>query len=191
MRGAVRIGLLTLVLGAAGAGPGVAQPIGVIQSDIVVMDTERLLEETRLGRRLIADVQAERDDLIARNERLRLELEAEEQELTDLRADLSPEAFRELADAFDARVQQIREDSARRARDLERQRDLIPTQFMQIVQPVLQDLLQDANASVMMDRRAVLLAIGAIDVTDLAIGRIDAAVDDGRQDAEPGAEDTR
>lgn len=186
MRAAALRGLLALLLAGALAAPVAAQEIGVIQSDIVIVDTERLLEGSRLGQRLIRDMQAEREDLIARNEGLRLELEADEKNLTDRRAEMTPEAFRALADEFDARVQQIRDESARMGRDLERKRELIPSQFMQQVQPVLLDLLQDANASVMLDRRGVMLAAEVLDVTDLAIRRVDRAVGDGTQPQEGG-----
>ena len=168
-----------------------AQTVGVIQSEILVINPERLFEETRLGQKMAREVQAERDKLIALNEKLTSELEAEEKTLTELRAETSPEEFREMADAFDLKVQQIRRDSERRVSDLERARDRAPVAFMLQVEPVLVEVMRDAGGVVILDHRSVLLRADFIDITDLAISRIDAAfdgTDDVAEDPETDAE---
>jgi len=167
-------GVLTLGFGAPVVTP--AQQLGVVSSDIVVIDSERLLTETAYGQRLQRDVQEERDRLIAHNERVAAELEAEEQSLTEMRGTVPPDEFRDMADAFDSKVTRLRRESETKSRELERRRDLAPLQFMRVVQPVLADLLNEANAVVMLDRRGVLLHADVADVTDLAISRIDAQV---------------
>ncbi|MEM6481829.1 MAG: OmpH family outer membrane protein [Pseudomonadota bacterium] len=157
--------------------PVQAQDVGVVQSGIVLIDPERLFEQSRLGRSIAQRVQQERDALIAMNRQLEAELEAEEQELTAQREESSPEEFRALADAFDEKVQQIRRDSERRARDLERNRERAPRDFLRQVEPILIDVMRDAGAVVVLDQRSVLLSADIVDVTDLAIARIDAAFD--------------
>jgi len=174
-----------------------AQELGVAQSELLVIDPERLFEETMLGGRMMAEHQAEREELAARNRKLEAELEAEEQHLTALRAETAPEAFREMADAFDARVQEIRRDSDRRARDLELERERLPILFLRRVEPLLVDVMRAAGGVVLLDARTVLLRADAIDVTDTAIDRIDRSIGDGsasREDdqipPEPGAPET-
>ena len=158
---------------------GQAQDVGVVQSDILVLDPDRLFNETAFGQRLNAEYQAQREALIARNRTLEAELEAEEQSLTDLRDSSSAEDFKELADAFDAKVQQIRRDSDRAVRDLERNRERAPIIFMRTVEPVLGQIMQDAGGAVVLDLRTVLLRANVIDITDLAIDRIDRQIGDG------------
>jgi Skp family chaperone for outer membrane proteins len=158
-----------------------AQQMGVIQSDVLVIDPERMLIESDYGRRLQVDIQTERDRLIAHNDRIAKELEAEEQSLTSLRATTPSNEFRALADAFDQKVEELRLESERMSRDLERRRDLVPVQFMRVVQPVLEDLLREAGAMVMIDARAVMLHAGAADVTDLAVVRINERIGRGPQ----------
>ncbi|SLN12094.1 Outer membrane protein (OmpH-like) [Roseovarius litorisediminis] len=169
------VGILTCLT----LGPAQAQEIGVVRSEILILDSERLLTETLLGQRLTADLQAERDKLIARNRKIETELEAEEQALTDLRSQKSPEEFRALADSFDTKVQEIRRDSERAARDLERNRELAPVQFMRMAEPVLVQVMQEAGGSVILERRGVLLSSDAINITDLAIVRINKEIGDG------------
>lgn len=165
------------VLAGPWAVPGSAQNVGVVQSDILVLDPERLFENTRLGQALNAEILAEREALIARNRTIEAELEAEEKALTALRDTTSPEEFRDLADAFDERVQEIRRESERRVRDLERNRERAPAEFMRRVEPILAEIMREAGAAVIMDRRSVLLRSDVVDITAIAAQRIDAALD--------------
>ncbi|WP_104019030.1 OmpH family outer membrane protein [Roseovarius nitratireducens] len=169
---------LALFWGGADA-PARAQQLGVVQSDVLVIDIERLLEETAYGQKLQAGIEAERDALIARNDRVAAELEAEEQKLTELRATTPPDEFREMADAFDTKVTQLRRESERLSRELERQRDLAPVQFMRVVQPVLGEILNEADAVALLDVRSVILRAEVADVTDIAVSRIDARIGEG------------
>ncbi|MDF1668924.1 MAG: OmpH family outer membrane protein [Roseovarius sp.] len=156
-----------------------AQDVGVVQSDILVLDPDRLFMETLFGQRLNSDYLKQREQLSALNDQRSADLEAEEQALTDLRAQKTPEEFRDLADAFDTKVQQIRRDSDRAVRDLELSRERAPGIFMRAVQPVLVELMQDAGGAVVMDVRTVLLRSDVIDITDVAIARIDQRIGSG------------
>lgn len=175
------LGLTALLAVLMLAAPGVprAQQLGVVTSDIVLIDTERLLTNTDYGQRLQREIQAERDRLIAENERIASELEAEEQALTEKRAEIPSDEFRVLADAFDTKVTRLRNEAERNSQQLERRRDSAPLQFMREVQPVLEELLDEADAVVMLDLRSVMLHDNIADVTDLAIMRINARIGEG------------
>lgn len=174
------LGILAVTLLACVASPAArAQEVGVVQSEILVLDPDRLFSETAFGERLNNSYLAQREILIARNRKLETELEAEEQALTDLRAEKTPEEFKALADTFDAKVQAIRRDSDRAVRDLELSRDRAPVIFMRTVEPVLVELMRDAGGAVVMDVRSVLLRANVVDITELAISRIDQKIGDG------------
>lgn len=179
MRTALGLAWLLAVLVSAGPGLPYAQQLGVVTSDVVVIDTERLLEDTDYGKRLQQEIQKERDRLIDRNERIASELEAEEQELTRKRAETPADEFRDMADAFDRKVTRLRNEAESNSQQLERRREQAPLQFMRVVQPVLVELLEEADAVVMLDRRSVLLHETTADVTDLAITQINAKVSEG------------
>ncbi len=174
------------VLATGGALPAAAQSVGVVQSDILVIDPERLFEDTALGQSISADLQEERETLIALNRKLEAELEAEERALTAERDTASPEDFRDMADAFDEKVQQIRADSQRRVREHERNRERAPLDFMRQVEPVLVELMREAGATVILDRRTVLLQADVVDITGAAVQRIDATLGPG---GDPAAQD--
>jgi Skp family chaperone for outer membrane proteins len=155
------------------------QAVGTIQSEILVLDPERLFSDTQVGQRLTKQYEAERDRLIAHNRELEAELRAEEQALTDARKTMTPKEFRVEADAFDAKVRAIRQENDRKARDLERGREIAPLTLMRMAEPVLVQLMHDTGGKVILDNRQVLLRADAIDITDLAIARVDAAIGDG------------
>jgi Skp family chaperone for outer membrane proteins len=175
IRVAVSVGLGVVMLTGSQAP---AQSIGVVQSDVLVVNPDQLFAETRLGQRMTDELQAERDALIALNRDLEQQLESEEQALTELRAEISPEEFRKMADQFDRKVQQIREDSERRVRDLERSRSQAPVAFMRVVEPILIEIMRDADAAVILDSRATLLSVETVDITGLAISRVDERIGD-------------
>ena len=153
--------------------PARAQDMGVVQSEILVIDPDRLFAETQLGARLSADYQARRDRLSAKNRQLERELEAQEQALTDLRSEKTAEEFKKLADEFDVKVQNIRRRSDQAVRNLELSRERAPLIFMNMVEPILIELMSDAGGSVLLVQRNVLLSANVVDITGLAISRID------------------
>lgn len=183
--GAALLAALWLMVAPA---PAMAQDLGVVQSDILVLDTERLFNSSLIGQRLAAEYQTEREKLIARNREIEAELRAEEQALTDKRATMTPAEFRDAADAFDARVRSIRQENERAGRELERARELAPLTMMRLAEPVLVQLMLDAGGRIVIDHRQVLLRADAIDITDAAIARIDAEIGDGTGSARTGEE---
>ncbi|HEY9039203.1 MAG TPA: OmpH family outer membrane protein [Roseovarius sp.] len=165
-----------------------AQDAGAVQSEILTLDPDRLFANTMVGQRLTAQYEAERDRLIASNRELEAELRAEEQALTDARKGMTPKEFRAKADAFDAKVRSIRQENDRKARDLERGREIAPLSLMRIAEPVLVELMRETGGKIILDNRQVLLRADAIDITDLAVARIDARIGDGSDlNAEDGA----
>lgn len=178
MRLAVAVLCVGLGLSALAPDAGRAQDIGVVQSDVLVIDPDRLLEETRLGQAMLAEFKERREALIEKNHGIEQALEKEERELTKLRDRKTPEEFRKLADAFDEKVQKIRSENERAVEDIERYRESIPVRFLQEVEPVLKGLLDNANGAVIVDKRSVMLSADVVDITEPAIVRIDEQIGD-------------
>ena len=180
MRRATWFALVLMVFGAAllpdrGAR---AQDAEVIRSPLSVLDTERLFVGSEPGQLFIQRYNAERDALIARNRQVEQELREEEQALTEQRATLTAEAFRDAADAFDRKVRSIREESERSSRDLERAREQAPFLLMRQAEAVLFEIMRETGVVIILDARQVLMRSDAVDITDLAIERINQAMRD-------------
>ena len=202
MRRAGLRGALVAGLAAVLAGPLPAQevepapPVVSLQSAVVTLDRNRLFEETRLGQAILARIDSASNDLIAENRRLEAALEAEERLLTERRATLPTAQFRELAQEFDSRVEELRVTQEAKSRALTRQRDTEQQRFLEASAPVLADLMQDLGAVAIIDRSVVVLSFDRFDITAQAIARLDADLGDGADlvpapepEAEPGQAD--
>ncbi|MDJ0822192.1 MAG: OmpH family outer membrane protein [Paracoccaceae bacterium] len=150
-----------------------------VQSPVLVIEFDRFFEESAFGRRAAAERDAEAAVIAAENRRIESELTTEERELTERRAGLEPEEFRALADAFDEKVQRLREEQDTKARAFGARTEEARRRFIAAAQPVLEGLMRDAGAAVILERRTVFVAAEAVDITDLAIERIDTALGDG------------
>lgn len=143
---------------------------------ILFVNQERMLAESELGKRILALEADERAVLTAESERIASELELAEQQLTDERPTAEPEAFRAKAEAFNLRVEQVRAerlaaDQAQTQRNEDRRRA-----FYGVAGQILGEILVQNRASAIMDRRSVLLFNTGLDITDLAIVQLDAAI---------------
>jgi Skp family chaperone for outer membrane proteins len=174
--------LLAAVLAGALAAPWAsAQDAAApeVASAILTLDQERLFLESRFGRAALERERAAGAALEAENARIEQELIAEEQALTDLRKTLPAAEFAARADAFDQKVERIRQEQDAKARDLTRQRDSERQDFLRMAVPVLGELMAEMGAVAIIDKDVIILSLTAIDVTDAAIARLDAAGVDG------------
>ena len=103
-------------------------------------------------------------------------MEAEERELTEMRADMSAEAFRELANTFDQKVQTTRQEQAAKGRALNELLDQERDVFLTAAAPVLERLMREADAA---ERRSVFVSASAIEITDDAIALLDETLGSG------------
>lgn len=189
-----RLWALALGLSLAGAAAPAQQAVrpGVVQSQILTVEIDRLFAESAYGRRITQMLETEGAEIAAENRRIEAALTAEEKDLTEKRATLSTTEFRALAEAFDQKVQELRREQDTKARALGNLSEDRRRQFLSAAEPVLAQLMREAGAAVILDKRTVFLSAGVIDITDTAIARIDAAIGDGAPEAEtgaPGAED--
>ena len=168
--------ILAAYIVAGSPGAGGAQDLGVVESPLLVLDTERLFTESEPGNLFLQQYKDARDALIAKNREVEKELRDQEQALTEKRNTLSAQDFRAEADAFDEKVRHIREDSERASRDLERSREQAPFVLMRQAEGVLFEIMREAGGVIILDARQVLVRSDAIDITDLAIMRVNQAM---------------
>jgi Skp family chaperone for outer membrane proteins len=169
-----------------GAAPATAQNLGgpldtgLVQSPVLVVDFETLYSQSAFGQRIQADIEADGLLLATENRQIEADLNAEERALTAQRDTMAADEFRVLAAAFDEKVQKMRRDQDAKARAITGRREAAQRIFLTAARPVLQDIMQQSNAAVMLERRAVILTSGAIDITDNAIRQINASLGDGQ-----------
>ncbi len=178
--------IATLCLGfAVTGGAAQAQPfsLGVIDGPpVVVLNQERLFSGSLWGQRVQSELESASSDLVQQNRAIEAQLLDEEQQLTQQRSEMTAEEFQPLADAFDARVEEIRATQDERLRELNALADAAQRRFLQLTTPVLRDLLSERGAAAVLDSRAVIYLADGADITDAALARIDQAIGEGGEE---------
>lgn len=171
-----------------GAGPGAAQLAEgtvAVAPPILTLNQERLYLNSAFGQRVRRTQEASAVALARENRQIEAALEDEEQKLTEDRVTMEPEAFRALAEDFDIRVTAIRRAQVEKRDALQRVTDEERARFFELAYPVLFELVQETGALAILNQSAVILSARQIDVTELAIIRINEAIGDAPPEPEP------
>ena len=132
------------------AGPASAQDVAPAPP-ILTLDQERLYSASLFAERVRDTLDARSRVLAAENRRIEATLRGEERQLTEDRATMERQAEEAAA-------------AAKRAR------------FFQLAFPVLFELVQETGALAILNQNAVILSLRSIDVTELAIERVNAEI---------------
>jgi Skp family chaperone for outer membrane proteins len=160
--------------------------LGQVRSPILTIDPERLYAESLFGQRVADEIRTDAEALDRENQRIEAALTEEERSLTLLRPTMPIEEFRAAAEDFDTRVQAIREAQDAKERSLQQAVQQGQATFLEAATPILAEIMIDAGAAVILDRRSVFLGVGAVDITDRAIEAVNAQIGDGAAPAEDG-----
>ncbi|MGI3167855.1 OmpH family outer membrane protein [Pseudooceanicola sp. C21-150M6] len=153
-----------------------SQALSVVRSPILTLDSERLIRESAAGRRLEDDLTERSTVLAAENRRIEAELGEQERQLTEERPTLPAEEFRARATAFDERVQAFRTQQDAKFRALQEESAALRSRILEAADPVLAGIMQEAGAMMIVELGSVIASVQAIDVTQIAISRLDEAM---------------
>lgn len=180
------LAFLAAALPAAWPLPAPAQSLGRVVSPVLTVDRDRLYSGSQFGQRVTRELEAASAAMAQETRKIEAALEEEEKALTTQRESLDPQAFRDLANAFDEKVQALRAERETAEANLRQQIEDAQLEFFDRIGPVLGQLVRERGAVLVLDRRAILLAAADVDITDEAIARIDAVLGDGVTDAPQG-----
>jgi len=161
------------------AGPSWSQdasafPLGEARNvPILLLDQERLLRESQLGKAFLKASRDRERNLVERRRRIDRALEAEEKRLTDLRDTTPTDEFRLLADDFDQKVVRLRAEQEQASVALAQEIEENRKGFFQQAAPVIASIMSDFGASVVLEQRLVLVSANGLNITDRAIDRLD------------------
>lgn len=151
-----------------------AQVLAQQTDGVLFVDRDRVLAESVPARALRKIEEDRRRALRSQFDEVQKQLEAEEAEIADLRGRLSAAEFEARVREFDQKVREARRSSQAAGEAL--QSDIVAArrQLTQALIPVLQALMRERGAAVILDANSVLLARSDIDATREAIERFNA-----------------
>ena len=144
------------------------------KSSVLVLSQDDLFKKSVAGRALLKVFEEKQALLFSEASKVEQGFILEEQKLTDQRLILTPTDFQVLADEFDSKVEKMRK--FRTNKDKKLQQDFIRwrKKFVQIVLPIVRELMAQYEASVVIDTiNRGLIYDQNIDVTDIIIKRLD------------------
>jgi len=172
--------IAALTLGAVTvATPAVAQtPPPAAQAAILIVDMERLGAESAAGKSGAQQLQSKAQAVQARAKQLGDSLNAEvdavrRQQQTNA---MAPEALQAKERELNQKQNTYRQEIANREQDLARSQAYVREQIFGAVGPIIQQVMRERGASVVVAREAALAFNQALDVTSEVVRRLDTAL---------------
>ena len=162
--------------GALWAATAYAQDYPTFQAaNMLIVSQDELFSNSALGQDILQLEQDDRNALIEDGRQIGASFEAEEKRLTALRDTMAAEDFRVLADAFDAKVVAARAAQETNDANVIANIEARRRAFYGVIAPILAQVMQRYNATVILDRRSALLFDRNLDITREAIEFLDKA----------------
>jgi len=163
-----RAALAALALGIS----GLAQTATADQLNIIIVDQERVLRESLAGQDLAMQGQALRDQI-------QREITAEQNSILALQKEIernvkaySPAQRDQKIAELNGRKQGYQEFEQKKSQVLQLSVGRAQNQIAVAMKPILQQLIDQRKATIMLDRQVVMYAVPGLDVTDEAIKRL-------------------
>lgn len=148
------------------------------QTNVLIMNEERIVAESQVGQHIATRMQAIRAEMDAELQALLTPIQEESDRLNAETASLTPEAIQARPDlmqriqALNAQAQQAEALRQRLAQELQATQRQAMRPVLEALQAVLQEVVAERGAQILIDRSAVVYADPAIDVSDSVIERL-------------------
>ena len=140
-------------------------------TQILVMDIRKVLNESTAGQFILDRY---KQKIIALNNEfniLQTQLIAEEQELRDVRPTMKVDAFVKLAEAFDTKSTETREEYRARKQLIEDELNKDTDRLARIMSQYAGEVMEEKGASLVLMKNQVIVSSNAIDVTFIVMER--------------------
>lgn len=148
------------------------------QTNVLIMNEERIVAESQVGQHIATRMQAIRAEMDGELQALLTPIQEESDRLNAETASLTPEAIQARPDlmqriqALNAQAQQAEALRQRLAQELQATQRQAMRPVLEALQAVLQEVVAERGAQILIDRSAVVYADPAIDVSDSVIERL-------------------
>lgn len=147
-------------------------------TSIIVVDMARVASDSAAGKSGQTQLKTKLDSLQARGKTLSDSLRTEEETLLKARQanTMAPEAFQAKVKELQTKQNNARTELGNREQELQRSNAYVNQQIFNAVGPIIQTVMRERGATVVLARDAALAVAPALDVTADVIRRLDAAL---------------
>lgn len=155
-----------------------AAPAAAPATSIIVVDMARVASDSAAGKSGQTQLKTKLDSLQARGKTLSDSLRTEEETLLKARQanTMAPEAFQAKVKDLQTKQNNARTELGNREQELQRSNAFVNQQIFNAVGPIIQAVMRERGATVVLARDAALAVSPALDVTAEVIRRLDAAL---------------
>lgn len=168
-------GLVALVAGSAPslAAPPAPPPGGTPSARILLVDIRRVMAESRVGQDIQRQVEALKQQATSELKGEEESIRSAEQQFQQQAAILAPDLKAKREADLKDRIEKFQEKARGRGALIQGGVIKAQQQIEQALGPILEGVMKERGATILLDRSAVLLAPNAIDVTDIVKQRLD------------------
>ena len=168
--------LSTALLAGGGLHPASAQEVATPAPRIIVIDRNVILRLSSAGQAMMGSVSTLSEQADTEFQSQAEQLQQEAQELQQQLAILAPDARQQRQEEFFVKQQDLQIRVQQRQQRIQGGLAIAGQQLDQALQPILQDIMRERGANMVLDRSSVIFSAIDIDVTATAIERLDEAL---------------
>lgn len=163
---------LAIGFGAAQAAPPQPPVGGAPSARILLVDIRRVMAESHVGQDIQRQVDELKNQASSQLHGEEVELQNEERQFQEQSAILAPDLKQKRAEALKAKIDKFQEEARGRGSLIQGGVIKAQQQVEQALGPILEGIMKERGATLLLDRSAVLLAPNAIDVTEVVVQRL-------------------
>jgi Skp family chaperone for outer membrane proteins len=168
---AASLAVVATAFGMAQAAPPPAG--GAPTARILMVDLRRVMAESKVGQDIQRQVDVLKRQATQELQGQENELRGEEQQFQQQAAILAPDLKQKRADALKAKIENFQKEARDRGSLIQGGVIKAQQQVEQALGPILEGIMHERGATILLDRSAVLLAPNAIDVSEVVKQRLD------------------
>ncbi len=167
---------LAAVMLAGISAPAVAQQLS--PAVIVIVDMERIVNDSAAGKQAGTEIQAKVTSLQARGTTLQTQLKTEAEAIQTGQANksLAGAALEQRVQAFGQKQQQAQQELARLESDIQRSRQFVIKQITDAANPIITTIMREKGASIALAEGATLQHSASLDITNDVVARINTSL---------------
>jgi outer membrane protein len=173
IKSSVRAAVIGLALLSASA-PAVAQAQAATPTAILVVDVNRVFAESAAGQDANRQLKAQGDALQARFNQLKTQFGTEEEALRKQQGQIAQEALQQRVNDLVTRQNKANEEIGGKRQALERALQAANQQILSSLRPIIETLMAERSAQMVLDRQVTLNIAPSLDVTTVVIQRLNA-----------------
>ncbi len=167
---------LFLASAPAAFAPAMAQQLS--PAVIVIVDMDRVVNESAAGKQASTEIQGKITGLQTRASTLQTQLKTDADSIQAGQANksLAGPALEQRARAFQQKQQDAQNELQRAEQDIQRSRNYVIQQITQGANPIITTIMRERNASIALQKDATLQHSASLDVTNDVVARLNTAL---------------